>query len=85
MDKFPFYDRFLKSWIYDKVPASMILATDEKVLKMGTKILFKPISTLRGNGQLENHFISAVINAENIKAAKHYLKNGLVYIKKTGV
>lgn len=83
MDKFPYYDRFLKSWIYDKVPASMILATDEKVLKMGTKILFKPIASLETS--LNDYYITAVINIDNIKAAKHYLKKGLVYIKKTGV
>lgn len=83
MDKFPYYDRFLKSWIYDKVPASMILATDEKVLKMGTKILFKPKASLETT--LNDYYITAVINIDNLKAAKHYLKQGLVYIKKTGV
>ena len=80
MDTFPYYDKTLRSWIYDILPDSVELATDEKILRIGTKILFKPTE-----GRLEKYFISAVISSENIAAARQYLKKGLVYIKKNGI
>jgi hypothetical protein len=80
MKKFPYKDPDINSWIYDQVPDKMELATSEKQLKIGSLILFKSsFSSLAG------YFIATKVNITNIETARHYLRSGRVYIKKSGV
>lgn len=80
MQKYPYKDEEIGSWIYDKVPETMELARLENQVRINTLILFE--STF---SSLAGHFIATKVNLTNYECVQNYLRRGKIYIKKSGV
>lgn len=80
MKTFPYKDEDINRWIYDSIPASMEVAISQKQLANGSIIFYR--STF---SSLAGYFIATKVNATNLESVLEYLKQGNIYVKKTGV
>lgn len=80
MKNYPYKDEDINRWIYNDVPASMVLAKSESQVKINTLILFESsFSSLSG------HFIATKVNFTNVECVRELIREGRVYVKKSGV